>query len=111
MKKPIKEIQEQASKGPFKTDSIFSSAYVLDAETYAICNMPSGSPNKKANAQLIAHSLNMFQPMLEALELAECALELCRQQMRDNGDLTLWNELQAPVTVRQVLKDAQEVEV
>jgi len=107
MKKPIKEIQEQASKGPFKTDSIFSSAYVLDAETYAICNMPSGSPNKKANAHLIAHCLNNFQPMLEALDSFVRGIEACLEK-----DDPVYKRLEYHYKrQKQALKDAQEVEV
>ena len=76
MKKRIEEVMEKASKGPFEVDG--SGCKVIGENYYKIarCNvvgdsMPINAEREDANAALIAHCLNNFGPMLEALRRLE----------------------------------------
>jgi len=47
----------------------------------------------------------------EACRVASSALELCRQHMRDKGDLSLWNNLSAPKMLADVINGKPEPEM
>jgi len=96
-----KELEEKASKGPFfvEPDNGWYNIRAiakgkLGYAEYAVTN--EGIPDE-ANAQLIAHTLNTYEALLEALEEM-----LGLATLGANGCVVM--------KARQALKDAQNVE-
>ena len=100
MKKPIKEVMEKASKGPFELYSN-GSYYEIQAsfedghwddEGYnpSIANFH-GRDKGRANATMIMHCLNNFAPMLEALKKAYTGIEVNRDNWTPNETVAPWN--------------------
>ena len=108
-------LKSKASKGPFvRTDinDLYGKNDQLVFSCYSDCGK--NDAQEKANAQLIAHTLNTYDQLLEALEAVEGATAknyyaeteaVCED---DNGLYCCLN-IKAVYAVEQALKAAKEV--
>jgi hypothetical protein len=103
-------METKFTKGEWKyrTNKDYDTTVFNSKNGLTVANVSKWSVKSKeeleANAKLIAAAPEMF----ESLKIAQAALELCRQHMRDNSNLNLWHGLSAPDRIKDVIKKATE---
>jgi len=113
----IKELKEKASKGPFEVDCRVvhnRDGMIAGANDPLRCGMELDYGD--ANAQLIAHCLNNFGPLLEDADIALSVATDCPELNMSNyshDDVALLNTAMCEVyaILNNALKEASEVTV